>query len=141
MIMKIFIDTNILLDVFQNRVPYVDDSIQIWALAESRKAEVFISAISFNNIFYIMRKHEGMNSAQRALEVLNSNFSMVPLVQNIIGKAIMAKMPDFEDAIQFFSALSIEADCIVTRNVKDFPADILPILTPDAFLTQFKDQF
>ena len=139
--MKIFIDTNILLDVFQNRVPHVDDSIQIWALAESRKADVFISAISFNNIFYIMRKHEGMNSAQRAVEVLNSNFSMVPLVQDIIGKAIMAKMPDFEDAIQFFSALSVEANCIVTRNVKDFPADILPILTPEAFLTQFQEQF
>lgn len=141
MIMKIFIDTNILLDVFQNRVPHVDDSIQIWALAESRKADVFISAISFNNIFCIMRKHEGMNSAQRAVEVLNSNFSMVPLVQDIIGKAIMAKMPDFEDAIQFFSALSVEANCIVTRNVKDFPADILPILTPEAFLTQFQEQF
>ena len=139
--MKIFIDTNILLDVFQNRAPYVDDSIQIWALAESRKAEVFISAISFNNIFYIMRKHEGMKCAQRAVEVLNSNFSMVPLVQNIIGKAIMAKMPDFEDAIQFFSALSIDADCIITRNVKDFPADILPVFTPEAFLTQFKEQF
>ena len=88
-----------------------------------------------------MRKHEGMNSAQRAVEVLNSNFSMVPLVQDIIGKAIMAKMPDFEDAIQFFSALSVEANCIVTRNVKDFPADILPILTPEAFLTQFQEQF
>ena len=139
--MKIFIDTNILLDVFQNRTPYVDDSIQIWALAESRKAEIFISAISFNNIFYIMRKHAGKKSAQRALEVLNSNFSMVPLVQDIIGKAVMAKMPDFEDAIQFFSALSVEADCIVTRNVKDFPPDILPVLTPEAFLTQFQDMF
>ena len=56
-------------------------------------------------------------------------------------KAIMAKMPDFEDAIQFFSALSIDADCIITRNVKDFPADILPVFTPEAFLTQFKEQF
>ena len=53
----------------------------------------------------------------------------------------MAKMPDFEDAIQFFSALSIEADCIITRNIKDFPADILPVFTPEAFLTQFKEQF
>jgi len=141
MTMKIFIDTNILLDVFQERVPHFEDSLQIWALAESRKAEVFISAISFNNIHYIMRKHAGKDSAQRAVEVMNSNFSMVPLVQDIVGKAIMAKMPDFEDSIQFFSALSVGADCIVTRNVKDFPADILPVLTPEAFLTQFADQF
>jgi len=139
--MKFFIDTNILLDVFQQRMPYFEDSVQIWALAESRKAEIYISAISFNNIYYIMRKYAGKENAQRAIEVMNSNFLIVPLVQDIVGKAIMAKLPDFEDAVQFFSALSIGADCIITRNIKDFPMDVLPVLTPQSALAQFEDQF
>ena len=134
--MKVFIDTNILLDVFLERKPQFDSSVSLWGLAESRRIEGFISAISFNNIHYIIRKYRGKDCAQRAVEVLNANFSIVPLVQDIIGKAIMAKLPDFEDSIQFFSALSIDADCIVTWNIKDFPSSILPVYPPDSFLNE-----
>ena len=140
-VMKIFLDTNILLDVFQGRAPYYDCSAQIWSLSESGKAEVFISAISFNNIHYIIRKHEGKDCAQKAVEVLNANFSMVPLTQSVMGKAIQSRLPDFEDAIQLFSALSIEADFIITRNLKDFPNDILPIATPEIFLAHYSELF
>ena len=66
---------------------------------------------------------------------------MVPLTQTVMGKAIQSKMPDFEDAIQFFSALSIEADFIITRNLKDFPNDILPISTPEIFLAHYSELF
>jgi predicted nucleic acid-binding protein len=139
--MKIFLDTNVLLDVFQGRAPYYDCSARIWSLAESGKAEAFISAISFNNIHYIIRKHEGRECAQKAVEVLNANFSMVPLTQVVMGKAIQSKWPDFEDAIQFFSALSISADFIITRNIKDFPNDVLPISTPEIFLAHYSEMF
>ena len=134
--MKIFADTNILLDVFLERAPFYKNSALIWGIAECHYAEVSISAISFNNIHYLVRKYSGKESAQRAVEVINSTFSMVPLVQDIVGKAIMAKMSDFEDAIQFFSTLTIGADCIVTRNAKDYPADVLPVMTPETFLAQ-----
>ncbi len=137
--MKIFLDTNVLLDVFQGRAPYYDCSAQIWSLAESGKAEVYISAISFNNVHYIIRKHEGKERAQQAVEVLNANFAMVPLTPAVMGKAIQSKMPDFEDAIQFFSALSIGADFIITRNIKDFPTDILPVSTPELFLLVYSE--
>ncbi len=138
--MKIFIDTNILLDVFLERPPAYDASASIWGIAESGKADVYISAISFNNIHYIIRKHIGRECAQHAVEVLNANFSLAPLVQDVITKAIMAKLPDFEDSIQFFSALSIGADCIVTRNAKDFPQDVIPIFTPELFLAQYSNE-
>lgn len=137
--MKLFIDTNILLDVFLERHPHYVNSAQIWGIAESRRAEVFISAISFNNIHYIVRKHNGREYAQRAVEVLNANFAIVPLVQDIIGKAIMAKLPDFEDSIQLFSALSVGAECIVTRNIKDYPPDVIPVLSPETFLSHYYD--
>lgn len=132
--MNFFADSNILLDVLENRDQHYEYSSQIWTLAESGKAQAFISAISFNNIFYLVRKHAGRKRAQQALELLNSVFTMVPLGQDIVNKAITSKLPGFEDAIQFFSALSVAADCIVSRNVKDFPQGSIPIFTPENFL-------
>ena len=92
-------------------------------------------------VHYIIRKHEGKECAQKAVEVLNANFSMVPLTQSVMGKAIQSRLSDFEDAIQIFSALSIEADFIITRNLKDFPNDILPIATPEIFLAHYSELF
>jgi len=132
--MKLFADSNILLDVLENRDQHYEYSSQIWTLTESGKVQVFISAISFNNIFYLVRKHAGRERAQQALQLLNTVFTMLPLSQDIVNKAITSKLPDFENAIQFFSALSLAADCIVSRNVKDFPQGSIPIFTPENFL-------
>ena len=134
--MKIFLDTNVLLDVFQERQPYYDCSAQIWSLSENRTLEAFISAISFNNIFYIMRKHSGKENAQRAMEILDANFSMIPMDKEVMHKAIISQFPDFEDAIQLYSALSAKADCIVTRDIKDFAQNLIPVLSPQMFLAQ-----
>ena len=132
--MKIFLDTNILLDVLLDRKPFSEPSSKVWRLAECGRLEAVISAISFNNIFYIVRKYAGKEAAQRTVEVMNVNFSVFPLTRDIIGKAIAAKLPDFEDSIQFFSAVSCAADYIITRNAKDFPQDSIPVLSPAAFL-------
>ena len=137
--MRIFIDTNILLDVFLERKDFYDDSAFIWKLAENRIEEVCISAISFNNIHYIMRKNQGLECAQRAMEILNANFTTVPLTHDIIGKAIALRLLDFEDALQFFSAISVDANHLVTRNAKDFPQGILSVLSPQVFITQYTD--
>ena len=132
--MKVFLDTNILLDVLLDRKPFCEPSSKLWRLAECGRIEAVISAISINNVFYIVRKYAGKDAAQRTVEVMNVNFSVFPLTQDIIGRAIAAKLPDFEDSIQFFSAVACEADYIITRNAKDFPQDSIPVLSPAAFL-------
>ena len=132
--MKVFLDTNILLDVLLDRKPFCEPSSKMWRLAECGRIEAVISAISFSNVFYIVRKYAGKDAAQRTVEVMNVNFSVFPLTQDIIGRAIAAKLPDFEDSIQFFSAVACEADYIITRNAKDFPQDSIPVLSPAAFL-------
>lgn len=132
--MRIFLDTNILLDVLLDRKPFCETSSKLWRLAECGRLEAVISAISFNNVFYIARKYAGKEAAQKTVEVMNVNFSVFPLTQDIISRAIAAKLPDFEDSIQFFSAVSCEADYIITRNAKDFPQESIPVLSPAAFL-------
>ena len=132
--MKVFLDTNILLDVLLDRKPFSEPSSKVWRLAECGRLETVISAISFNNIFYIVHKYSGKEAAQRTVEVMNVNFSVFPLTRDIIGRAIAAKLPDFEDSIQFFFAVSCAADYIITRNAKDFPQNSIPVLSPAAFL-------
>jgi len=118
---NIFIDTDILLDVLAERKAFYPASSRLWTLAEKRKIGAFISAISFNNIFYIVRKIAGKERAKEALYILRDIFQIVPVERDIISRALEAPMDDFEDAIQYFCARKIKANYIITRNTQDFP--------------------
>jgi predicted nucleic acid-binding protein len=131
---KIFVDTNVLLDVFQERRPHYDGSVSVWDMAERGQLSGFISAISFNNIYYIVSRFRDKKHASRAIKLLRGTFSPVPLDEQILNQAIDSKMNDFEDAIQFFSAVRASANFIITRNNKDFPKSSIPVLTPEEFL-------
>jgi hypothetical protein len=93
-----------------------------------------VSAISFNNCFYIVRKARDATAARRALVLLRDVFASVAPDQRILNQAIDSEIPDFEDAIQVYSAVHARADYLLTRNAADFPSGILPILAPDEFL-------
>jgi len=96
--------------------------------------EGIVSAISFNNAFYIVRRERNTDVARRALILMRDVFGSVAPDQQILNQAIDSDIPDFEDAIQFFSAQRAGADYLLTRNALDFPKTRLPILAPDEFL-------
>jgi predicted nucleic acid-binding protein len=124
---RVFVDTNLLLDVLAKREPFYA-AARIWTLAETGACEALVSAISSNNVFYIVRKARDLAAARRALVLLRDVFASVAPDQRILNQAIDSGIADFEDAIQFYSALHARADYLLTRNVGDFPAGILPIL-------------
>lgn len=132
--MKLFIDTNVIIDVLAKREDFYVASASILTLLEKERASGFISAISFNNIYYILRKFSSKNKADKAIRTLLSTFETVSLDKKILTRTIDAGFNDFEDAIQFFSAIRCDADYIISRNVKDFPHDDIPVMTPEEFL-------
>ena len=132
--MRVLVDTNVLLDVFAKREPFYAASARLWALAERGQVEAYISAISFNNAFYIVRKLATAAEAKEMLRWLRDEFHVVPLSEQILHQAIDSGVIDFEDAIQFFSAIHCAADAIVTRNVDDYPGQKIPTMTPEEFL-------
>ena len=133
---SVFLDTNILLDVFADRKPYVSFSKQVWELTESLQVRGFVSAISYNNIFYILRKSGGAEVAREAVINLRGLFTTVAADEKIINQAIDSKIKDFEDGIQYFSAQGAGADFLLTRNPGDFPHHAgIKIATPELFLT------
>lgn len=132
--MTILVDTNVLLDVLARREPFYAAAAAVWSLAERGEVRAVVSAISFNNVYYIVRRAEGRAQAQKAMRLIRDVFDSVPPDSQIINQAIDAGMDEFEDAVQFHSAIRAKATYLVTRNSGDFPKSALSILTPEEFL-------
>ena len=131
---NIFVDTDVLLDVLAKREPHYASSAEIWTLCENGSLKGHISVISFNNIYYIVRKLRDKKTAEQMVALLRDVFQAVPLDGQLLNQAIGAGMTDFEDAIQFHSAIRANADFIITRNVSHFPKSNILVITPKEFL-------
>lgn len=136
--MILFFDTNILLDVLDHRKPFYADSAAVWSLAEKKDIRGCISVISFNNIYYIMRKQQSAAVIKRTLSLLRDIFEVVTLDMQILNQAIDSDFKDFEDAIQYYSAHRIKAQCILSRNLSHYKKADLPVLTPSEFLASYE---
>ena len=128
--MKVFVDANVLMDVLLEREPFVGASRKVWFLAERGRVQGLVSALTFPNAWYIVRKLRGAKAAMSMMTMLRDSFAPVALDEQVLNQAIDAGFADFEDAIQYHSALRSGADCLVTRNPGHFPASRLPVMSP-----------
>ena len=129
---QIFIDTNVIIDFLADRSPFSEYAAILFQLAKEKKIKIYISAISFNNTYYILRK---VTSHKKALSLISEIEDFVGIQETnrkIIRKAIKSNFNDFEDAIQYYSAIELGAiDIITTRDLKDFKRSELPVLSPE----------
>lgn len=132
--MKLLLDTNVLLDVLAVRKPFYDAAARLWSLAEHEELEACVSAISFNNVYYIVRKVGGKLKADEALRAIRDLFIPVSLDARLINQSMDAPIDDFEDAVQFHSAAREKCDYLVTRDPDGFPPTGVPVLSPQEFL-------
>ena len=132
--MKVLLDTHVLLDVLAERKPFYPDSARVWSLAEVGRIDAYVAVISFSNCYYIVHKFAGRVKAEKAIRLLRDAFTPVDLTAQVLIQAIDASFSDFEDAIQFHSALHAKVACIITRNPDHFPKTPLSILSPSEFL-------
>lgn len=124
------IDANILLDVLQNREPHVKDSSIIWKMCEAEKAKGYVSTLTFANIVYVLRKELTPEKVEEVLRGLSLIFDFVELSPADLTRAAALKWDDFEDALQSVMAERIQADFIITRNIRDFSKSRIVALTP-----------
>ncbi len=136
---KVFIDTNIIVDLIADRKPFSQFAIQIFKLAEHGKIKLFTSSHSFATTHYLLKKYIDEKVLRNVLFDLLDFVRIIPIDEGILKKGLRSKIKDYEDAIQMMCAGSIEQiDCIVTRNPKDFKASEISVLTPDEFCLQFQ---
>ena len=134
--MRLLIDGNILLDVLQKKEPHYEASARIWKMCETDMAEGYVSALTFANLIYVMRKELDAEKIREVLRKLSLIFSFEDLTVSDINAAAEMQWEDFEDAVQAATARRIHADHIITRNVKDFRNSKVIAFTPTEFLAR-----
>ena len=137
--MKILIDTNIIVDVAHEREPFFAESDRILTFVEEAQIQGYISASTFSDLYYIIRRDRGRDWTLEFLRQL-ATFCQVATVDNsVISIALTCKFKDLEDAIQYSTAVINLIDAIVTRNPRDFPVTTPRILTPNQLIQELTD--
>jgi predicted nucleic acid-binding protein len=139
--MKILIDTNIIIDVALEREPFFENSDRLLALAEEKAFDGYLSAASISDIFYIVRKDKGKYLTFEFLKYIISFCSIATVNEMVIKNALASNPKDFEDAIQYQTALIACLDGIVTRNPKDYSEASISVFTPSQFLVAIREIF
>lgn len=134
--MKVFFDTNVILDILIRVEQFPDSLILFNDLLESQRVSLWISAISINNIEYIVAKACNNQKAYEAVQFLNQEFSIVPFRKSVFSRALNNPGQDFEDAIQIASAEELGMDYIITRNKNHFTNSKVDVATPTEFLAK-----
>ena len=129
---KVFLDTNIIVDLIADRKPFSKYSIEIFKKAEEKKIKLFTSSHSLATTHYLLKKYLEEKILRDVLYNLLDYVTVIAVDTDVLKKGLRSKHKDFEDSIQILCASTIEKiDCIVTRNTKDFRESEILVLTPD----------
>jgi len=137
--MKLFWDTNVMLDFLGERDPFYISAAKIATLADKRKVKIIASSLSYATTSYFLTKFEGIEKTKEKLRKFKVISEICELDELIIDKGLNSEFSDFEDSLQYFSALRTECDILLTRNGKDFKKSKIPVMTPDEFLNSIKE--
>lgn len=128
--MNVLFDTNIILDVLQNRQPHAQAATQLFARVERKQIKGYVCATTITTIFYLASKAIGADTAKKQIKLILELFDVAQVDKSVLLAAIQADFGDFEDAVLYKAAQYANIDCIVTRNIKDFKQSKLPVYLP-----------
>src|SRR5947209_1245546 len=136
---NIFLDTNVIIDFLADRRPFSLNAAKLFNLSLSGKIKIYVSAVSYNNIYYILLQSLSNNETIKLLGELSEMDEITDVNKNIIQKSLKTDFKDFEDAIQYNCALGLnKVDFIVTCDTKDFKRGPLPVMTPEEAVGLFE---
>ena len=136
---KLLIDTNIIIDLLAKRELFYEEAALLFTLADKQKIVLCVSALTFANTNYILLQSKKSDDAKEILRKLKLIVKVLSLDEKILGLSLNdSDFKDFEDALQYFSAIENEVDIIITRNLKDFKKSKLPVMTAAQFLNSIR---
>ena len=136
---KLFLDTNIVIDLLEQREPYCYDAMRLFSMAYDKQVELFVSPMTFATASFLLHKN-GADGVRKLLSNLRSLTQVSPADERTVDAALASQYQDFEDAMQYHSALQANAEAIITRNGKDFASSKLPVLTAGEFLANYTNE-
>ena len=138
--MKILIDTNVIIDALTSREPWNESAEKIFIMAANNIVDMYITASSATDIYYLVRKH--LHNAETARQVMSKLYSLVGILEvkeEDCVDALVLSITDYEDAVVEQVARRSGVECIVTRNQKDYELGLAKVFLPDDFI-QFMEQ-
>ena len=138
---KVFLDTNIVIDYLAQRTNFFPKASLVISVCGDNGFKLLVSSLSFATTSYILSERNKLSA--ETIKKLFDNFIAVANVTVVdmltIKQSINSKFDDFEDAMQYYSATRENADCIITRNKKDFTESQIPVYEPDEFINKVKE--
>ncbi|MDB9434217.1 type II toxin-antitoxin system VapC family toxin [Microcystis aeruginosa] len=134
--MKVLIDTNVIIDIALERQPYFTNSETVLAFVEQGQIEGYISASTISDLYYLIRKQKGRDLTIEFLQEILTFCQIATVNQDAIRMAFKTNFQDFEDSIQYSTAVVNKLDAIITRNPQDFPIITPRIITPEQLIVE-----
>ncbi|MFP5470359.1 MAG: type II toxin-antitoxin system VapC family toxin [Bacteroidia bacterium] len=132
---QVFVDTDVLIDFLTDREPHSTHAAQLFALAEKRELNIYVTSLTFSNTYYVLRR---LASHQKVIDKLRELSLLVKVIEvdkKAVELALVSSFTDFEDALQYYSAIQQgKLQVIITRNVKDYKHADFPVMTPESYL-------
>jgi len=129
--LKILLDTNIVLDLLMDRMPFSDSAVELFSKVEDGTIIGYLCGTTITTVYYLASKTLGAARAQEEIRKLLSLFEVAPVNRLVLESALVVDFNDFEDAVIHEAACHVGADAIVTRNLKDFKKSRIPVYTSE----------
>ncbi|MBR5957829.1 MAG: PIN domain-containing protein [Salinivirgaceae bacterium] len=129
----LFLDTNIVMDLLERREPFCNDAVRLFTMAYNRQVKLIVSPMTYATASYLLRKH-GSNGVRKLLANFRRLSRVATTNERTVDDSIASQFADFEDAMQYYTALKAKSDVIITRNGKDFINSKIPVMTASEFL-------
>ena len=138
--MRILLDTNVLFDLIARREPFYHDALRLQVMEVFGDAELWVSAQSFADVFYVMRKTHSSDRIQTAFLESMTFLNVCGVEKRDIEEASRSAWTDFEDCLISVCAEKVKAHYILTRDKNGFGESKLSSTSPQEFFSQLEQE-
>jgi predicted nucleic acid-binding protein len=137
---KIFVDTNIFIDLFDNKRANHQDAIVLFEQLENGSCTGFVTECVLNTTAYLVRKDYAADKLKLMFQHLLYFIQLIPVSNSIYNNALNFNSPDIENAVLYAAAIDAKLNYFITSNHKDFKKmeiASLPILSLKEFIANY----
>jgi len=131
---KVFVDTDIILDLLSQREPFYNHAAYLFTDADKGKIQIFVSSLSFSNLNYLLSKQYSTVQARKILLKFKTLVTVLAVTDKVVELALSSDFKDFEDGLQYFTAIENNLKILLTRNLKDYKTAEIAVMTAAQFL-------
>lgn len=131
---RLFVDTDIVLDLLSQRNPFYDFSARLFSEADKGTIKLYVSSLSFSNLNYLLSRQYSPEQARMKLMKFKTLVNVLSVTDKIVELALSSDFKDFEDGIQYFTAIENGIKTLITRNLKDYKSAEIVVMTAEQYI-------